>query len=205
MPQRITVKKCENQTEATMDERIDASAVVEEACRDLGYQLADLIALASIWVAPEVYEILRLSGGVWYPDKRRANLGLRVDGKATEAVGQVIDGVTLDSNSFANTAFKMALGIDRRQFVGFHVCHIWRSTAYDPSCFSQVANLVGIPAELASLTDHHPHIVACLRYRAWELYGWKPAKEAAPERPTGYPLRWRAPRTINDGARRSAE
>lgn len=106
----------------------NASDLVESATRTLGIRLADLIALASVWISPEVYEIVRPAGGTWFPDRRRANLGLRVDGKPVEAVGQVIDGVTLDSNNYANVAFKAAIGVDRRDFVGFHICHIWPGT-----------------------------------------------------------------------------
>jgi hypothetical protein len=65
----------------------------------------------------------------------------------------VIDGVTLDSNTYANVCFKRALGIHRHQLVGFHICHIWEGTAYDPACYTNLANLVAIPAELSSLTD----------------------------------------------------
>lgn len=184
--------------------RIEASALVEDATAELGISLADLIALASVWVSPELYAMLEPVGGTWYPDRRRANLGLRVEGRSVEAVGQVIGDVTLDNNTYANAAFKRALGVDRSDFVGFHICHIWPGTAYHADCYTNLANLVAIPAELSSLTDHHPHIVACLKYRSWELYHWKPAKELAPMRPEDYPDRWREPRPLSDGARRAA-
>lgn len=183
---------------------INGSRLVEDACSELGVQLADVIALASVWVSPEVYALLTPVGGVWYPQRRRANLGLRVDTRQVEAVGQVIDGVTLDSNTYANVAFKRSLGVDRTDFVGFHVYHIWPGTAYDPACYSNIANLVAIPAELSSLTDHHPNIVACLKYRAWELYRWKPPQESVPARPERYPERWREPWPATDQARLAA-
>ncbi len=182
----------------------NASELLESASRTLGIRLADLVALASVWISPEVYEIVRPVGGVWFPDRRRANLGLRVDGKPVEAVGQVIDGITLDSNNYANVAFKAAIGVDRREFAGFHICHIWPGTAYDPACYTNLANLVAIPAELSSLTDHHPHIVACLKFRSWELYRWKPAKEIAPVRPAEYPERWADPEPVRETSRRAA-
>jgi hypothetical protein len=162
-----------------MNQTIVASAVVEEACAELNIQLADLVALASFWVHPDV---VAKAAGPRHPNRRRANLGLRVGGEATEARGMVIDGVTLDDNTYANTAFKQALGINRTDFVGFHVCHVWPGTAYDPTCFTHLANLVGIPADLASLSDHHAHVVSCLKYRSWELYGWHP--HTAPRRPS---------------------
>lgn len=177
---------------------------MEESTASLGISLSDLIALASIWVSPETYGLLGRTGGVWYPNRRRANLGLRVDGQAVEAVGQVIDGTRLDNNTYANVAFKRALGVGRHEFTGFHICHIWPGTAYDTSCYTNIANLVAIPAELSSLTDHHPHIVACLKFRAWELYQWKPAGEVSPVKPEGYPIRWRKPWPINEGARKAA-
>jgi hypothetical protein len=186
-----------------MTERIEASLIVERASTELGIRLADLIALSSIWLPPEIYGTLAPAHGVWYPDRRRANLGLRVDGKPVEAVGEVIDGITLDNNTYANTAFKTALGVERDHFVGFHICHIWPNTAYDVACYTNLANLVAIPAELSSLTDHHPQIVACLKYRSWELYHWKPAKEVAPAKPAGYPEKWSEPWPANDAARRT--
>lgn len=184
--------------------KVDAANLVAEATAELRISLADLVALASVWVAPELYRMLEPVAGIWYPKRRRANLGLRVNGVAVEAVGQVIDGITLDNNTYANGAFKRALGVKPTEFVGFHICHIWGTTAYDLACYTNIANLVAIPAELSSLTDHHPHIVACLKFRAWELYHWKPAKEVAPVRPEGYPVRWREPWPVNADARRAA-
>lgn len=184
--------------------KIDARVVVEEATSSLGISLADLIALSSIWAHPEVFQILRVVDGTWYPDRRRANLGLRVSGKQIEFVGQVLDGVTLDSNNYANVALKQALGVDRNEFIGFHVCHIWPGTVYNARYFTNIANLVAIPAELSSLTDHHPQIIECLKYRSWELYRWKPEEAPEPSRPESYPARWREPMTASDEARRAA-
>lgn len=42
-----------------------------------GIRLADLIALASVGVATDVYRLLEPVGGIWHPDRRRPNLGLR--------------------------------------------------------------------------------------------------------------------------------
>ncbi len=184
-----------------MTRHILAAEVVTSACGELGIELADLIALASIWIHPEVASAVNRP---WFPAHRRANVGLRENGQQVEFVRQVIDGVTLDNNTYANVAFKQALGIDRGDFIGFHVCHIWPGTVYDARCYSHPANLVGIPAELSSLTDHHSHIVACLKFRSWELYGWKPAMEPAPERPESFPVRWREPFALNDAARKAA-
>lgn len=184
-------------------ERLEATDLVDKACSQLGYDLSALIALASIWIDPKVFEMLAPVGGVWYPQHRRANLGLRFEGKPVEEVGQVIDGITLDYNTYANTCFKTALGVDRKQIIGFHVCHIWPHTAYDPRYFTQIANLVAIPRELSSLTDHHSHIVHCLKFRSWELYRWKPDKDLLPVEPVNYPKTWRPPFSLNEDARRS--
>lgn len=184
--------------------RLEARKLVDEATLSLGISLADLVALSSVWISPDVFRLLQPVNGIWYGDRRRANVGLRVEGKQVEFVGQVIDSVTLDNNNYPNVAFKQALGVDRRDFVGFHICHIWPGTVYDTECFTNVANLVAIPAELSSLTDHHPHIVACLKFRSWELYGWRPRKEIAPVKPEGYPLKWREPLPVNEAARRAA-
>jgi hypothetical protein len=184
-------------------DRLEASNLVDHACEELGYNLSKLIALVSIWIDPKVVEMLAPVGGVWYPQYRRANPGLRFEGKPLERVGQVIEGIILDDNTYANTCFKRALGIHRKQVIGFHVCHIWSGTAYNPRYFTQLANLVAIPRELSSLTDHHPHIVACLRFRSWELYRWKPDKDLSPVEPANYPKTWRPPFPTNENARRS--
>jgi hypothetical protein len=184
-------------------ERLEAADLVDKACSQLGYDLSKLLALVSVWIDPKIVEMLASAGGVWYPQHRRANLGLRFEGKPLEKVGQVIEGIILDDNTYANTCFKRALGIHRRQITGFHVCHIWPGTAYDPRCFTQLANLVAIPRELSSLTDHHPHIVASLKFRSWELYRWKPDKDLLPVEPVNYPKTWRPPFSLNEDARRS--
>jgi hypothetical protein len=184
---------------------INASDVVDSACNKLDYNLSRLIALVSIWVNPEVVQLLAPIDGIWYPKRRRANEGLRVAGKRVERVRDVIDGITLDDNTYANTCFKRALGIQRKQFAGFNICHIWAGTAYDPRYFTQIANLVAIPSELASLTDHHHHVAASLKFRSWELYGWKPDKELAPVRPANYPNEWRDPFPFNKRCRKSVD
>jgi hypothetical protein len=184
-------------------ERLEATDLVDKACAQLGYNLSALIALVSIWIDPTVVEMLAPVAGVWYPRHRRANLGLRIEGNSVEHVGHMVDGITLDNNTYANTCFKRALGIHRKQMIGFHVCHIWPGTAYDPRCFTQLANLVAITRELAPLTDHHPHIVAYLKYRSWELYRWRPDKELSPVEPANYPKTWRPPFSLNEEARGS--
>ena len=184
--------------------RLEASHLVDAACTELGIRLAELIAMTGVWASPSIYQLLEHVGGIWYPDRRRANTGLRVDGRPVEAVGQVLDGVTLDNNTYANNAFKVAIGVDRQEFVGFHICHVWPGTAYDADCYTNIANLVAIPAELSSLTDHHPQIVACLKYRSWELYGWKPAQAVVPTKPPDYPARWRDAWPNSEAARRAA-
>jgi hypothetical protein len=86
-----------------MVDGIEAATLVEEATRELGISLADLIAPASVWVSSEVCQLLEPVRGAWCPDRRRANLGLRVNGNPVEAVGQLMD--TLDNNTYANVAF----------------------------------------------------------------------------------------------------
>jgi hypothetical protein len=175
----------------------DANELVQQACAELGYNLCDLIALTTFWVHPQVLRLLSPVQGVWFPNRRRANLGLRVAGKPVEKVGDEIGGVVLDDNTYANTCFKRALGLAKSQIVGFEVCHIWPGTAYDPRYYTQLANLVAIPRELASLTDHSCDVLDCLKYRAWELYCWKPDEVPIPSKPAGYPLKWRAPLPCN--------
>ena len=148
-----------------------------------------LVAAAAVWANPLVHTELLTKNplGLWYPGLRRYRKG------AGEKKGQVIGGVRLDDNTYANFALKNALPHGPRSYVNYSVCHIWTNSCYDDQCYTAIANLVLIPSPLMSLTDFHPELQHALQYRSWELYQWHPPRTAIPSKPSRYPVSWRAP------------
>lgn len=167
--------------------RIDGQAVLSEAISALDINLAQLVAATAIW-APQCPDVTRAVS----PKVRRA--------RGSERRGEVVDDVRFDDNTYANGAIKRALR-HAGEFVGFATCHVWPNSCYDQRYHTVLANLILVPQALASLTDHDPHVVNCLKYRSWELYEWKPEGEQAPEKPEGYPTNWQEP--VASRARRS--
>jgi hypothetical protein len=58
----------------------------------------------------------------------------------------------------------------------------------NPATYTALWNLCVTPAFLAKTTDgsNHPEVLAALRYRVVELYGYWPAGEECPAEPPGY-------------------
>ena len=135
----------------------------------------DIVALNSIWVPME-----KVSMGPVYPNVKR--------GRAKDK-GRIINDIRIDDNTYANRAMKEAIskGI---KFEDFEVCHIWPGTTYDERYHTLLQNLVLIPRALAGLTDHLDDVINMLKYRAWELYGWRPDGQNIPQKPNYYPSSW---------------
>ncbi|WP_060994175.1 hypothetical protein [uncultured Aliivibrio sp.] len=168
-------------------EIIEADKILNEVLISTGINLGHLIAATSLWSAPEVHDYLLACGdrGAWRPNVRRA--------KAGEKRRTVVDGILLDDNTLANKYLKTALGLPSKNFIGFEVCHIWKSSCYDPVYHTTIANLVLIPRALAALSDHNCTISSILKYRSFELYGWFPECENQPIKPENYPDNWTEP------------
>jgi len=166
----------------------DGLQLLEMAERETSMDLAALVAAASVWANPKVHEMLKANGGVgpWYPATRRY-------GKGAERKGDVLEGIRLDDNTYANYALKNALPLGARAYRNYSVCHIWPESCYDDRCYTCIANLILTPSLLMSMTDCHPAIQNALKYRAWELYSWYPPEAAPPYIPAHYPGRWRTP------------
>ena len=160
--------------------RLDGVAVLAAATCEMNLNLAELVARCSIWANPEVVAQLgnAITNATWFPSFRRLRSG--------EKRGETIDGVRLDDNSQANLAIKLAI-FGGRKVDGFHACHVWPASCYDPQYHTSIANLVLLPAPLAGLSDFDTSVAASLRYRSFELFGWRPASEPPPERPDNYP------------------
>jgi hypothetical protein len=101
--------------------------------------------------------------------------------------------VGLDDNTYANGLIKRSLGLNSSEVVGFECCHVWPNSCYDTRYHTVIANLVLLPAALASLTDYHSEVQTALQYRAFELYGWHPNEKPTPVKPARYPENWREP------------
>ena len=157
----------------------------------LGVKLPALVASCGLWAHPRVFQECRKldPNGAWFPNTRRA--------RKDEKRGEVVNGITLDDNSKANQAIKKAVFGSGVMPKRYGACHIWPKSCYDPRYHTCIANLVLLPVALASLTDHDPEVIACLKCRSFELYGWHPDDMPPPERPPGYPDGWLDPSFVS--------
>lgn len=160
----------------------DGDLVLAEARKRLGIDLRPLVAACGVFAHPSTFEAVRRLNphGAWFPGFRRMRKG--------ERKGTTVDGVVLDDNTRANFAIKRAVFGTHVGVESFHCCHVWPATCYDPRYHTCIANIVLLPAAVAGLSDHDQGVAACLRFRAWDLFGWKPDEADAPFRPDGYPL-----------------
>jgi hypothetical protein len=95
----------------------------------------DLVAQHSWWLSPKVYREIQ----VVYPKTRRKK-GL------SERRGQLVEGIRLWDNQPASRAFWMALGQDPSKIKNFFVCHVYEASVWEPSHFTNLANLTAFPA-----------------------------------------------------------
>jgi hypothetical protein len=171
-----------------MGGHFDPVEMLRTACIDQQVNLSALVAATALWAHPETHlRQLRQNGtAAVYPNVRRLRPG------QGEKRG-IVDGVRLDDNTYPNSLLKRRLGVKGEGVVGFECCHIWPNSCYDTRYHTIIANLVLVPAALASLTDHYWEVQSSLQYRAYELYGWHPAEAPTPLRPVWYPEYWREP------------
>ncbi|MGE4339030.1 MAG: hypothetical protein AB7E55_24120 [Pigmentiphaga sp.] len=158
-----------------------------QALKEQRVSLPALVARVALWAHPKVHRRLlgRQGCAAMFPNVRQARL------EFGERPGQQRDGVLLDDDCHALAAITTALGLPPSMLAGFAVCHVWPEAARETFGHTAIANLVLLPRSVASWVDGEPEIGAALRYRAYHLYRWCPAK--APERPEGYPRRWQSP------------
>lgn len=170
---------------------MDGNEILVEALDKLQINLNELIAATSIWASMEYCKELELNTGisVRFPNVRRK--------RHYEKKGDVIDGIRLDDNTYANNAIKNAIGINRKDLTNFHTCHIYPNTCYDERYHTKIQNLVLLPNSIAQLSDNFDEVKKILQYRSFELYGWYPEEEMQPTKPLNYPLNWRDPIELN--------
>lgn len=111
--------------------------------------------------------------------------------------------ITVDDNTFANQFFKKAIIESYKynhgfittgmwtKFKDYETCHVWDKPG-DRRYYASICNLTLIPRALAQLTDHNDAVKQLLRYRAWELFQFKPEEEEEPDMPKNYKkYQWR--------------
>jgi hypothetical protein len=176
-----------NNGEDVNNEELNGIGELVKALKKFDIDLVKIIAETSIWVSPEVCEQLKQKTGdvVWSQKVRR--------GHSDEKKGDLINGIRIDDNTYANRAIKKAVGIDRTKIKDYTTCHIWEGTCYDEHYHTAIPNLVLIPSAIAGLSDYFEEIINALKYRSYELYGWYPKKESRPEKPCNYPDNWKEP------------
>ena len=108
--------------------------MLRDACEHRDIRLSILVADTGLWVRPDAYQyLLKENGtGAFFPDTRR----YRASGG--ECRGQIIDGLKLDDNSYANHTIKKALGLGSNGADGFEVRHIWPGSAYNANCHTEI-------------------------------------------------------------------
>lgn len=182
---------------STVNRKIIASMLLLESLQKHEIHLSLLVADTGLWASPEVHRRLVRETDVvaMSPTVRRARTG------KGEQPGQIVDGIRLDNNSYANAAIKRAVGLGGGQAEGFEACHIWPLTCYDERYHTAPANIVLLPRAIAGLSDHDAEVRAALQYRAFELYGWWPEDQPQPEKPEFYPDEWCEPQPDPAGAR----
>ncbi|MEO7026865.1 MAG: hypothetical protein ABI056_04840, partial [Caulobacteraceae bacterium] len=104
---------------------LHGSQILSRAYGAMGHNPVELVARSAIWAHPSVVAALmsRDPHATWFPAIRRK--------KAVETRGAFVQGVQLDDNSYANLAIKLA-AFGRRGAKGYHACHVWPGTCYDP-------------------------------------------------------------------------
>lgn len=173
--------------------KIAASNLLHEALLRHKIHLSVLIAETAIWANPEIHhrQIRTTGSPAMNPRVRRYRPG------QGESRRQVLNGIRLDDNTYANQAFKNAVGL--KLVKGFQTCHIWPLTCYDPRYHTAIANMVLLPRAIAGISDHDPEVQAALQYRAFELYNWWPEEFPKPQKPASYPTNWREPELNHQG------
>ena len=164
---------------------LDGAEALKEVLQRAGYRtLLEAVAAHTVFLHPET--VMQTMGEALFPMIRRKSGDV-------SARGAVEDGVMLDDNRSPTHAFLWAAKQERPLDVQFN--HIYKYP-YDPRYYTALWNICVTPAFLAKLTDvkHHADVIAALKRRSFDLYGFSPDGEPEPEPPDGYDSlkeRWR--------------
>lgn len=92
-------------------------------------------------------------------------------------------------NQTPTLTFQIATGIRNCRDVQYN--HIYQSSS-DVEQYTALSNLCLTPSFLAKLTDQEETVIALLRYRVFDIYGYIPSGTSEPRKPPGYDaLPWR--------------
>ena len=145
----------------------------------------EAVAKYTVFLHPET--VKKTNGEALFPIVRKSKNDPR-------PLGTCAEGVMLDDNTSPTLAFLWAAQRKRGPDVQFN--HIYKD-AENPATYTALWNICVTPAFLAKLTDvnHHGDVVAALKRKSFDLYGYLPDGESEPEPPDGYgALDWRCDR-----------
>lgn len=156
--------------------------IVKKEKERMRKHLSLYIARESLWATKEEYDACRGKG--FYAEFPYTKL-VRYEGRDVEEV----NGNRQNPNT---TPIKQMVQSLRRRGINmgknYYVYHIWGGKyRYDSRYYTCYANLVMIPKGLFSLCKDHEEYNVMLKYRAFELFGFKPEGEPDPVRPDNYP------------------
>ncbi len=165
------------------NEVLDGVQALSTMLQRAGYPTAmHAVAAHSIFVHPET--VAQTNGQALFPVIRdfelRGQFGNASDGRR----------VLLDDNTSPTLAF--CWSAQRKKGPDIQFNHVFTDSR-NPDIYTALWNVCVTPAFLAKTTDgkNHPKVVAALRCRAFELYGFLPDGESAPAHPAGYDdLEW---------------
>jgi hypothetical protein len=168
--------------------------------------IMEMIARTSRWVHPETFKALP----VWCPDTARGRP--RFDSRWNRGLKSKAGVPKTEANIRAANAFVTALGVGNPKPKNWTVCHIWgyddetfagrSNIVQDPRFYSCIGNMIWLPTPLKGFTDSVHAIKKCIRFCAFQLYGWvcehNDLKNAVEdirkgELPEGYPDSWPTP------------
>jgi hypothetical protein len=140
------------------------------------------VASTSLWTNPEVYRQIQ----VIHPDTRR------LSGK--EAFRSNVAGKFVWRNEPPANAFWKAYGVSLggsspRSYKRVHLCHIYENSAHHHEHYTNLANLVAVPAALDSFTEWEP-VRDLLKWKSYSLYAYRGPAGQAPSKPAYVPTDW---------------
>jgi hypothetical protein len=158
--------------------RIDGKEKLKRVLHDAGYDsLVAAVAKHALFLHPDTV-------------KQTTNKNLfRVVRAESSRRGQIVrydsgpGDVLLDDNNSPANVFRWAIEDFSHDDVQFN--HLYRD-ARTVEIYTSMANLCVTPAFLSKLTDTDVDVVAMLRYRAYDIYGFVPPGSPKPDKPAGY-------------------
>jgi hypothetical protein len=145
-------------------------------------EVMSLIERTARWVDPKTFGRLP----VWYPEHaRRAHFfkenWTQPQMNKSRQTGNSVH--KMESNTYANEALTLALGMRKQRRPNWSCCHIWgvddakyqqsNLVVADRRFYSCIGNMVLLPTPLKAFTDTIADVKTMLRICARNLYGWQ--------------------------------